>query len=48
VKRLLDILGKQCVLMDDHDYDEQILCSADFIVVSPGIKQSHIIYKNYT
>lgn len=33
--------------MDDQDIDTTILANAEVILVSPGIKQSHLIYQNY-
>lgn len=34
--------------MDDQDIDTSILGNAEVILVSPGIKQSHLIYQNYS
>lgn len=47
VKRLLDKLNIESILMDDWDYNIKKLNSAKKIVVSPGIKQDHKIYKEF-
>jgi UDP-N-acetylmuramoylalanine-D-glutamate ligase len=33
--------------MDDEDFDTHILAEAETILISPGIKQSHLVYTNY-
>jgi hypothetical protein len=33
--------------MDDQDLDPSILNQAEFVLVSPGIKQSHVVYQQY-
>jgi UDP-N-acetylmuramoylalanine--D-glutamate ligase len=48
VKRLLDLMGIDCILMDDSDCDFDILSSCESIVVTPGIKQSHSLYATYS
>lgn len=47
IKHLLDVLKKDCIVMDDQDWDPTLLDTADMIIVSPGIKQSHGIYQTY-
>ena len=48
VDHLLSLLGKSHVLMDDQDLDDMVLAQADVVLVSPGIKQSHHLYKYYS
>ncbi len=48
VSHLLSLLDISYVLMDDQDLDDTILAQAETILVSPGIKQSHHIYHNYS
>ena len=43
----MTVLSLPFVLMDDEDFDPNILAEADTILVSPGVKQSHIIYTSY-
>lgn len=47
VLRLLNLMKIDCVLMDDQDFDDEILIKSELIVITPGIKQSHKIYQNY-
>lgn len=47
ISHLLTVLSLPHVLMDDEDFDTHILADADTILISPGIKQSHLIYTNY-
>ncbi len=48
LSRLLTLLKKDFVLMDDADLDSKILESASIILPSPWIKQSHYIYQKYS
>jgi len=48
VKRLLTLMKMECILMDDRDLNDEILIKSDLIVITPGIKQSHKIYQNYS
>ena len=45
VKDLLDKLKIQNVLVDDVDFENNLVWMVDFIVVSPWIKPTHKIYK---
>lgn len=45
---LLSLLKKKYVIMDDQDFDNDKLALADIVLVSPGIKQSHNIYQQYS
>lgn len=47
LSRLLSLLKKEYILVDDQDCSESILEKANIILVSPGIKQSHYIYQKY-
>ncbi len=47
VKQLLDFLNIESILMDDSDFDENLLENSDKIIASPGIKLNHNIYKNF-
>jgi len=47
ISNLLNILQKKYILMDDWDIDQWILQQADVILVSPWVKQSHMIYELY-
>lgn len=47
ISHLLTVLNTPHVLMDDQDLDPSILNQAEFVLVSPGIKQSHVVYQQY-
>lgn len=47
LKLLLDKLGIENLVMDDSDIDLSVLDTAEKIVKSPGIPQSHVIYSTY-
>ena len=48
LSHLLTELSLPHVLMDDTDLDFQVLADAETILISPGVKQSHLIYTNYS
>jgi len=47
VARLLWLLGKSYIIMDDQDLDDIVLSQSEVVLVSPWIKQSHHVYQNY-
>lgn len=47
IAHLLHVLSIPYSLMDDQDIDFNLLDTCDTILVSPGIKQSHVIYEKY-
>ncbi len=47
VDHLLTVLEIPHIMMDDGDYDEVQLAQAEQILISPGIKLEHMLYKNY-
>lgn len=48
VVALCTYMGLPVILMDDADKNEDILIKAQYIVVTPGIKQSHPIYRQFS
>lgn len=47
LSKLLDTLELENVIMDDEDWNKNILSSCEKIISSPGIKQDHKLYQNY-
>lgn len=47
LSKLLDKLELENVIMDDEDWNKNILSSCEKIISSPGIKQDHKLYQNY-
>ena len=47
LESLLNHLLIDHVLMDDADYNDDILSSVEYVIVSPGIKPSHVVYQKY-
>lgn len=45
--KLLKHMKIENILMDDKDWDERFLWKCKKIIVSPGIKQNHKLYKKY-
>ncbi|HKL44132.1 MAG TPA: UDP-N-acetylmuramoyl-L-alanine--D-glutamate ligase [Candidatus Absconditabacterales bacterium] len=47
LNRLLDKLNLKNILMDDKDWDDDLLSKSKKIICSPGIKKNHKLYLNY-
>ncbi|MCK9467016.1 MAG: UDP-N-acetylmuramoyl-L-alanine--D-glutamate ligase [Candidatus Absconditabacterales bacterium] len=47
LKKLLDKLNIENIIMDDQDRNDDVLLKSEKIIVSPGIKQNHKLYLNY-
>jgi len=47
LKKLLDKLNFENCIMDDQDWNDEVLSKSEKIIVSPWIKQDHKLYLNY-